>query len=76
MALLISLIAQGRAAPVEIANLKPAYEVLLKQFDPKVLEHDLDPEPPRRPAVAVLRSGCVSSAIRGLSAFLCVSRLH
>jgi phospholipid/cholesterol/gamma-HCH transport system permease protein len=50
-ALLVELLRRPRAAKVEVANLKPAYEVLLKQFDPKVLEHDLDPEPPRRPAV-------------------------
>ncbi len=50
-ALFVELLRRPRAGKVEVANLKPAYEVLLKQFDPKVLEHDLDPESPRRPAV-------------------------
>jgi phospholipid/cholesterol/gamma-HCH transport system permease protein len=50
-ALLIDLLRRPRQGGVEVANLKPSFEVLLKQFDPKVLEHDLDPEPPRRPAV-------------------------
>ena len=51
MALLIDLIAQERAAPVEIANLKPAFELLLKQFDPKRVAKDIDPEVKRRPAI-------------------------
>ncbi len=51
VALLIDLIAQDRAAPVEIANLKPAFELLLKQFDPKRLAKDIDPEVKRRPAI-------------------------
>jgi len=50
-ALLIDLLRRPRQGGVEVANLKPSFEVLLKQFDPKVLEHDLDPEPPRRPAI-------------------------
>ena len=51
IALLIDLVAHPRAAPVEVANLKPAHEVLFKQFDPARLEHDLDPEPKRPPVV-------------------------
>ena len=51
IALLIDLVAHPRAAPVEVANLKPAHEVLFKQFDPTRLEHDLDPEPKRPPVV-------------------------
>jgi phospholipid/cholesterol/gamma-HCH transport system permease protein len=51
IAIFVDLLRQPREPGVEIANLKPAFEVLLKQFDPKVLEHDLDPEPPRGPAV-------------------------
>ena len=43
--------AQPRGASVEVANLKPAYAALLRQFDPRSLEHDLDPEPPRGPAI-------------------------
>jgi len=51
VALFVELLRRPRPGKVEVANLGPSYEVLLKQFDPKVLEHDLDPEPPRRPAV-------------------------
>ena len=51
IALLIDLVAHPRAAPVVVANLKPAHEVLFKQFDPERLEHDLDPEPRRPPVV-------------------------
>lgn len=51
VALLVDLIAQERAAPVEIANLKPAFELLLKQFDPKRVAKDMDPEAKRRPAI-------------------------
>ena len=49
IALLVDLVAHPRDAPVEIANLKPAHETLFQQFDPKRLEHDLDPEPKRAP---------------------------
>jgi phospholipid/cholesterol/gamma-HCH transport system permease protein len=51
IALFVELLRRPREASVEIANLKPAFTTLLQQFDPKVLEHDLDPEPPRRPMV-------------------------
>ena len=51
VALLVDLLRQPREGKVEITNLKPGIEVLLKQFDPRLLEHDLDPEPQRRPAV-------------------------
>ena len=51
IALLVDLMRQHRAGPVEVANLDPAFEALLKQYDPAALDHDLDPEPPRRPAV-------------------------
>jgi phospholipid/cholesterol/gamma-HCH transport system permease protein len=50
-ALFVELLRQPHEAKVEVANLKPAFAVLLKQFDPQVLLHDLDPEPPRRPAI-------------------------
>ena len=50
-ALFVDLLRHPREGKVEVANLKPSFEVLLKQFDPKVLEHDLDPEMPRRPAI-------------------------
>jgi phospholipid/cholesterol/gamma-HCH transport system permease protein len=51
IALFVDLLRHHREPGVEIANLRPAFEVLLKQFDPKLLEHDLDPEPPRGPAI-------------------------
>jgi phospholipid/cholesterol/gamma-HCH transport system permease protein len=50
-ALFVELLRQPREAKVEVANLKPAFAALLKQFHPEVLLHDLDPEPPRRPAI-------------------------
>lgn len=51
IALIVDLLRQERAAKVEVANLDPAFGALLRQYDPKELDHDLDPEPPRRPAV-------------------------
>jgi len=51
VAIFVELLRHPRSGKVEIANLKPAFAVLLKQFDPGALEHDLDPEPPRRPAI-------------------------
>ncbi len=54
IALLVDLMRQPRDTPVVVANLKPAYDALLRQFDPKVLDHDLDPEAARRPAIEEL----------------------
>ena len=54
VALLLDLVAQPRAAPVEVANLKPAFQALFRQFDPARLAQDLDPEPKRRPAIEEL----------------------
>ncbi len=51
VALFVELLRQPRPGEVEVTNLKPAVEALLKQFDPKLLEHDLDPEAKRRPAI-------------------------
>ena len=51
VALFVELLRHPREGTVEVANLGPAVQALLAQFDPKVLEHDLDPEAPRRPAV-------------------------
>jgi phospholipid/cholesterol/gamma-HCH transport system permease protein len=51
VALFVNLLRQPRAAPVRVENLKPAFDTLLRQFDPHVLEHDLDPPPPRLPLV-------------------------
>ena len=50
-ALFVDLLRHPRQGTIEVANLNPAFAALLRQFDPKVLEHDLDPETARRPAV-------------------------
>ena len=47
IALLVDLLRQRPAGEVEIENLKPTFDALLKQFDPARLKHDLDPEPRR-----------------------------
>ena len=52
VALLVDLLRQPRRAPVEIVNLRPAFDALLKQFDPQALLADADPEPPRLPVIA------------------------
>jgi phospholipid/cholesterol/gamma-HCH transport system permease protein len=51
VALFVELLRHPRPGQIEVANLRPAFVALLKQFDPVVLEHDLDPEAPRRPAI-------------------------
>ena len=51
IALLVDLLRQPCPTPVAVANLKPAFTALLRQFDPQLLDHDLDPELPRRPAI-------------------------
>ena len=51
IALLVDLLRQRAKGEVEVANLKPQFATLLKQYDVAVLDHDLDPEPKRRPAV-------------------------
>jgi len=51
IALLVDLLRQPRTAPVEVENLKPAFNALLRQFDPRALDHDVDPEQPRRPVL-------------------------
>ena len=45
VALFVDLLRQPREGKVEVTNLAPTYAALLKQFDPEVLAHDLDPEP-------------------------------
>ncbi len=50
-ALFVELLRQPRETTVEVANLNPTFAALLNQFDPEVLARDLDPEPPRRPAI-------------------------
>jgi len=51
IALIVDLLRQERSGKVEVANLDPAFEALLQQYDPHTLDHDLDPEAARRPAV-------------------------
>jgi len=60
IALIVDLLRHPREKPVTVANLAPAYAALLKQYNPATLDHDLDPEPARRPAieeVGVITSG-------------------
>jgi phospholipid/cholesterol/gamma-HCH transport system permease protein len=47
VALFVDLLRSPRGADIEILNLQPAYTELLREFDPRVFDHDLDPEPPR-----------------------------
>ena len=47
-ALLVELLRHPRSPPVEVRNLRAPYDALLRLFDPKILEHDLDPEAPRQ----------------------------
>lgn len=51
VALFVELLRVPGPGGVEIANLQPAHSALLRQFDPGVFDHDLDPEPPRGSAV-------------------------
>jgi phospholipid/cholesterol/gamma-HCH transport system permease protein len=50
-ALFVDLMRQHRDGTVEVMNLRPAVKALLAQFDPQVLDRDLDPEERRRPAI-------------------------
>jgi phospholipid/cholesterol/gamma-HCH transport system permease protein len=72
IALLVDLVAHPRQAPVEVANLRPAHEVLFRQFDPQRLEHDLDPEPPRRPVIEEIGRAAAATGrdIRNQVAFI------
>jgi len=51
VALFVELLRQPRDGKVDVVNLKPAHATLLRQFDPRVLAHDLDPETRRGPAI-------------------------
>jgi phospholipid/cholesterol/gamma-HCH transport system permease protein len=62
IALLVDLLREPRQAPIEVANLAPAYRALLAQFDPRNLTDDLDPEPPRRPAIEEIGRTAVTFA--------------
>ena len=46
-ALFVELLRHPRTPQVEIRNLRPPYDALVALFDPRILEKDLDPEPPR-----------------------------
>jgi phospholipid/cholesterol/gamma-HCH transport system permease protein len=50
-ALLVDLLRHPRTPAIEVRNLRAPYDALLAQFDPVRLEHDLDPEVPRRPVL-------------------------
>jgi phospholipid/cholesterol/gamma-HCH transport system permease protein len=50
-ALLVDFMQQRKPGDVQVANLKPAFEALLAQFDVRALAQDLDPPAPRRPAI-------------------------
>ncbi len=51
VALFVDLLRHQRPAPITVQHLAPAYQALLQQFNPALLEHDLDPPPARGPAV-------------------------
>jgi len=63
IALLVDLIQQRKSGDVQVANLRPAFETLLQQFDPQVLRQDLDPPAPRRPAIEEI--GVLAAGIGG-----------
>jgi phospholipid/cholesterol/gamma-HCH transport system permease protein len=69
IALFVDLLRHPRDPQVEIANLKPAFQVLLGQFDPGVLERDLDPEPPRGPAIEEIGRAATYGATSARSHF-------
>lgn len=48
VALLVDLIARRKPGEVQVANLAPAFETLLQQFDLHAIAHDQDPPPRRR----------------------------
>jgi len=52
IALLVDLIWQRKTGDVQVANLAPAFETLLQQFDIHDIEQDQDPAPRPRGAVA------------------------
>ena len=49
--LLADLIAQRNPGDVQVANLAPRFETMLQQVDPREIERDQDPVPPRRGGV-------------------------
>ena len=51
IALLVDLIAQRKAGDVQVANLAPAFETLLEQFDVHELMQDRDAPPRRRSGI-------------------------
>jgi phospholipid/cholesterol/gamma-HCH transport system permease protein len=51
VALFVDLLRSGNGAAIDIVGLKPEFSALLHQFEPRVFDHDLDPEPPRGPVL-------------------------
>ncbi len=51
IALFVDLLRHPREPAVELTHLNPSISSLLAGVDPHRLEHDLDPEPPRRPVI-------------------------
>jgi phospholipid/cholesterol/gamma-HCH transport system permease protein len=51
IAMLVDFMQQRKAGEVQVADLKPAFETLLQQFDVRALDRDLDPPPRRRSSV-------------------------
>jgi len=50
-ALFVEILRHPREPAVQVANLRAPYDAMLRQFDPKRLERDLDPEPARAPVI-------------------------
>ncbi len=51
IALFVDILRQRKKGDVEVENLKPAFQALLRQFDVELLDHDLDPPPKRSSSV-------------------------
>jgi phospholipid/cholesterol/gamma-HCH transport system permease protein len=72
VALLVDLIGQRKAGDVQVANLAPAFETLLEQFDVREVERDQDPPAPRRGGieeVGLIAAGIVDD-VRGQVVFV------
>lgn len=72
VAMLVNLMQQAGPGNVEVANLKPAFAALLRQFDPERLARDQDPPAPRHSAIediGVIAAG-IGQDIRNQIAFI------